>query len=202
MVQPVTPVFAYPIFLPPFPNYGFGLGFNPLWWQGCSPFWGWGFACNNLSYYGYGGFAFGNSLYGQSELYEPPLPAYQPLYVYGAEAPRELVELYLKDGTVYQVTDYWLVDNQLHFTTTEGDKSVEHVIPFEQLDLQKTVDVNTQRGFHFVLRNAPIEQYLQDNSHTGTPSAPPTGVLQVAPQGPASPAAPEAPPQAPAPTAP
>jgi hypothetical protein len=63
------------------------------------------------------------------------------------------------------VTDYWLVDGQLHFTMIEeeGTRPVEHVISFDELDLQKTVDVNTWRGFRFVLRDQPIDQYLSDH---------------------------------------
>lgn len=41
-----------------------------------------------------------------------------PIYVYGDEILR-FVRLYLKDRTVYNVTDYWLVDGQLHFKTIE-----------------------------------------------------------------------------------
>jgi hypothetical protein len=68
-------------------------------------------------------------------------------------------------GTTFAqyVTDYWLVENQLHFMTIEegGAKLVPHLIDFDQLDLQKTIDANTRRGFHFVLRNDPVEQYLR-----------------------------------------
>jgi hypothetical protein len=63
--------------------------------------------------------------------------------------------LYLKDGTVYDVTDYWLEDGKIHFRTPEG--SVEQVLGVDELDLQTTVDVNTRRGFRFVLRNEPAE---------------------------------------------
>jgi hypothetical protein len=64
-----------------------------------------------------------------------------PVYVYGEERP-DLPQLFLKDGTILNVTDYWLVDNQLHFTMIEetGRKPAEHVIPFDALDLQTTVD--------------------------------------------------------------
>jgi len=34
---------------------------------------------------------------------------------------------------------------------------------FEQLDLQKTIDMNAQAGFRFVLRNEPIEENLKDH---------------------------------------
>lgn len=43
---------------------------------------------------------------------------------------RGLPQLYLKGGTVYNVTDYGLEEGQIHFTTGEesGTKPVEHVI--------------------------------------------------------------------------
>ena len=204
VITPVSPIFGYPVIFgrPPL-FFGLGAGFNgwnALWWQGCGPFSMWYWGCNAAPLYGYG---FGNYLSGSSESYEPPLPVYQPLYLYSGQ-PRELVELYLKDGTVYEVTDYWVVNDELHFTTTEGDKSVEHAIPFDELDLQKTVDVNTQRGFHFILRNEPIEQYLQDHPEIGsTPGAPQT---ELAPAVPAEPQTAPPPPQTespnPAPPAP
>ena len=93
------------------------------------------------------------------------------------------MQLYLKDGTVYNVTDYWLVNGQLRFKTVEqsGTKVVEHEIDFALLDLQKTIDENTQRGFRFVLRNEPLEQYLRDHPSSGSPDEAP------ADQGPAQP---------------
>jgi hypothetical protein len=85
-------------------------------------------------------------------------------YVYG-DGREDLPQLFLKDGTILNVTDYWVVDGQLHFTMIEGNgtKPAEHVIPFDALDLQTTVDANTQRGFRFMLRNEPYEQYLRDH---------------------------------------
>jgi hypothetical protein len=87
-----------------------------------------------------------------------------PVSVYGEERP-DLPQLFLKDGTILNVTDYWLVDDQLHFTMIEGDgtTAMEHVIAFDALDLQTTVDANTRRGFRFMLRNEPVEQYLRDH---------------------------------------
>ncbi len=93
-------------------------------------------------------------------VYQP----YETPVVYGEEGP-ELPQLFLKDGTILNVTDYWLVDDELHFTMIEedGGKPVEHLIPFDALDMQRTVDVNTKRGFRFMLRNEPFEQYLRDH---------------------------------------
>lgn len=198
-IFPIRPVF--PIFHPPvfglfgwtFFGFGLGFGFNSFWGPTCGPFWGWGFGCNALPFYDY---SYGNygALYApgnvENELenqkgpmmYENPPPIAAPLYLYGEESH---VQLYLKDGTVYNVTDYWLVNDQLHFRTIEdgGTKSVERVIDFDQLDLQKSIDVNTQRGFRFVLRNEPLEQYLQDHPD-GTPSGSPP---ETGPTGPLPP---------------
>jgi hypothetical protein len=60
--------------------------------------------------------------------------------------------LYLKDGTIYLISDYWLEDNQIHYVS--GDR-MEHIIDLDLVDLQKTVDVNAKRGVAFTLRPAP-----------------------------------------------
>jgi hypothetical protein len=187
------------------PFFGFGLGFNSFWGPSCGPYWGWGFGCNMLPFYDYG-YGYGNygyspseNLEGQIENQNAPLIYGNPSgpglgYAYGG-GERELVELYLKDGSVYNVTDYWLVSDQLHFTTIDANagQPVEHAIDFDRLDLQKTIDVNTQRGFRFVLRNEPVEQYMQDHPDgaTAIPETGPAGPLQ-----PPAPAQPEPPPQA------
>jgi hypothetical protein len=160
------PIFGYPIFFgAPFFWYG---GFNSFWWPSCGPFWGPG--CSFSPYYGYGGYGYG--AYGGYG-YDPSndWPSYgssaAPVYEYAPYlgGARDLAELFFKDGTVFDVTDYWLADGQLHFTTLDesGERSVQHVRDFNELDLQTTVDVNTQRGFHFTLRNEPVDQYFRDH---------------------------------------
>lgn len=214
---PIFPIFGPPNFGflgSPFFGLGLGFGFNSVWWPSCGPFWGWGYGCNAYPYYDYGygfdGYA-PNNLEGQVEtqsgpqMYENPYPP-SPLYLYGG-GERELAQLYFKDGTIYYVTDYWLVNDQLHFTTVEegGTKSLERVVDFDQLDLQRTINENTARGFRFVLRNEPIEQYLQDHPDTGAstqgPQTGPAGPLpsvplpSAAPAQPGQPQQPTAPPQ-------
>lgn len=173
-LPPVFPIYGYPYFFGgPFFGYGWGWGFTSIWWPTCGPYWGWQFGCNSLPFYEYG---WGN----YAPFYSPSVPSGAPTYEYPLypyrEEGRDLPQLYLKDGTVYSVTDYWLVNGQIHFTTNEateegGLKSVEHVIDFDQLDLQTTIDVNTERGFRFVLRNEPLEQYMRD--HPDATAAPP-----------------------------
>jgi hypothetical protein len=148
-IRPFFPLFPptwYEAFRVPFFAYGVGLGFESAWLPRC-----------------------GLSLYGCAAL-----PLYPPIYVYGEETIQR-PQLALKDGTIYNVTDYWLVNGQLHFRTLEdgGAKSVEHVIDLNQLDSQKTMDLDAQRGFRFVLRNEPLEQYLRDHPEMGAPGAAP-----------------------------
>jgi hypothetical protein len=53
-------------------------------------------------------------------------------------------------------------------------KPAEQVIPVDELDLQKTIDVNTRRGFRIVLRDEPCQQYLKDHPDLTPPDlAPP-----------------------------
>src|SRR5262249_21727179 len=87
-----------------------------------------------------------------------------PVYFYGGIG-REYAALVLTDGTVYNVTDYWLIDEQLHFTSVDASnlKVEEHTIAFGELDVQKTIAADEERGFRFVLRDKPIQQYLRDH---------------------------------------
>jgi hypothetical protein len=59
------------------------------------------------------------------------------------------VLLYLKDGTSFAVSDYWLADGKLHYVTSYGgDNSVDE----SQVDLQRTVNENATRGVDFTLK--------------------------------------------------
>jgi hypothetical protein len=131
-------------------------GLSSCWSASCDLFWPWTLDYNAVSSSGPTNYV--------SQVYEAPA------YIYGEERP-DLPQLFLKDGTILNVTDYWLVDDQLHFTMIEGEggKPAEHVIPFDALDLQTTVDVNTRGGFRFVLRNEPVEQYLRDHPEDPPP---------------------------------
>jgi len=86
--------------------------------------------------------------------------------VYVGSASPSHPQLVFKDGTTYTVTDYWRVNDQLRFITIEegGTKSVPHTVPFGELDIQQTTDANTAQGFRFVLRDEPIEQWLEHHA--------------------------------------
>ena len=89
-----------------------------------------------------------------------------PTYVFVGSASPSHPQLVFKDGTTYTVTDYWRVNDQLHFITIEegGTKSVPHTVPFGDLDVQRTTDANAAQGFRFVIRDEPIEQWLEHHS--------------------------------------
>ena len=106
--------------------------------------------------------------------YIAPLPTYafippSPTYVFVGGESVSHPQLVFKDGTTYMVTDYWRVDDQLHFITIEegGTKSVPHTVPFGDLDVQRTTDADAAQGFRFLVRDEPIEQWLQHHAqHT------------------------------------
>lgn len=145
-------------------GFGLGLGCNSFWWPNYNLCWGWGFYCYDLPFTGFG-----------FENYVTLQPYEVPVYLYGP-GDREQVWLYLKDGTAYTVADYWFVNGKVHFIAVEegGAKSVEHVIDFDELDVQKTIDVNTRRGFRVVMRDEPVEQYLRDHPDPMPPLLQPT----------------------------
>lgn len=94
-----------------------------------------------------------------------PPPDYSTGYFYLPEVPysepqanaqqKQTVKLVLKDGTIFDVYSYWLQDNQLYYITTYNIKTS---IPVDDLDLQKTVDLNQKLGVTFTLSNKPPEQ--------------------------------------------
>jgi hypothetical protein len=132
-------------------------GLNSCLWATCDLFWSWTLDYTEVSSPSPTNYV--------SQVYETPV------YDYGEER-LDRPQLVLKDGTVLNVTDYWLIDDQLHFAMIEevGTKPAEHVIPFEELDLQTTTDANARRGFSFVLRDEPIEQYLRDHPDGSLPA--------------------------------
>ncbi len=69
-----------------------------------------------------------------------------------SEAAPTMTLLQLKDGSMYGLVDYWLEDGRLHYLTTYGG---ENSIPIERIDLDKTVQLNYERGVEFVLRPKP-----------------------------------------------
>lgn len=66
----------------------------------------------------------------------------------GGEPEGKLFLLYLKDGSMYALTNYWVADGKLHYVTNYGG---ENAVEMDLVDVQHTVDVNSKRGVTFVL---------------------------------------------------
>ncbi|MGH7839075.1 MAG: hypothetical protein ACREQC_14785, partial [Candidatus Binataceae bacterium] len=60
--------------------------------------------------------------------------------------------LYLKDGTTLTASDYWIENNEIHYTIDYGTGGT---ISLNDFDLQRTVDENSKRGVTFTLRPNP-----------------------------------------------
>lgn len=159
-VRPIRPI-RPPIVFVYSPQFFFGDPFwrNSCWSTNCEFFWPWTFGTTTVSTPG-----------PINYVAQPPET---PIYVYGGER-EDFPQLFLKNGTILNVTDYWVVDGQLHFKLIEepGQKPVERTVGFEDLDLQKTVDANAERGFRFVLRNAPYEEYAREHPEPPPPLPP------------------------------
>jgi len=181
---------GYPIFGAGFYGFGWGWPFFGLGWgSSCwgDPFWSWNLfsPCNGY----YGGY---NNYYPSGPLYnDQPDTNVEPSQENGwfpwqnnpattddsqsnnsaaeqaqrGETGNEVV-LYLTDGTVHVVGDYWVADGRLHYKTSDG---AENVIEMSQLDLQRTVDVNASRGVDFTLRPAPDSIKAPDQSPAVNP---------------------------------
>jgi hypothetical protein len=80
---------------------------------------------------------------------------------------RPTVLLYLKDGTTYAASDYWLQDGLLHYTVNYGGEST---LNMDDLDLQRTVNENARRGINFSLHPNPSIPQPQPSSN-GNPAA-------------------------------
>jgi hypothetical protein len=97
--------------------------------------------------------------------YESIVP-FSPTYFFLPSESPSRPQLILKNDTTYTVADYWRVDDQLHFITAEegGTRSVPHSVPFADLDLERTTAAAEAQGFRFVVRDEPIEQWLQHHA--------------------------------------
>jgi hypothetical protein len=134
-------------------GYGFGFGYNPCGYGYLYPGYGYyqggnysdftGDVTNEMSPQPYGmPSATPDSEPGPDEATAPPSAA--------APTPgADSTVLFLKDGTSYGVTDYWLEGGRLHYVTTYGGANA---IELDALDMQRTVDENAKHGVTFALR--------------------------------------------------
>lgn len=167
--RPRRPRFGFPPIFPGFGNFGFfgesffGFGWGGNGWTNCDPTWS--FGCDGFgdrtSGYESGTSANSDSV-DTSQGIEPPDDEVRNTWIDppGATtsapddlaAEKSLVVLFLADGSVYAVTNYWVAGGKLHYATSYGG---DNSLDLNQLDLQRTVNANSARGVDFTLRPAP-----------------------------------------------
>jgi len=79
------------------------------------------------------------------------------------------VLLYMKDGSVYAVRDYWVSRGQLHYVLLNGTDRMSDI---DRLDLQRTVDENARSGVQFTLKPGPSSFGPAPNASPETAPAP------------------------------
>ncbi len=187
------------------PWLGFGFGFgDPFWYD---PWWGVGPA------YGYGSYGYPNSNvfgYPDSGYYAPddnsaPPPQQDDQYDQNDQgspngnwvtpngpspslAPNSSnfavpVLIYMKNGSVLTVRDYWMIDGELHYILMSG---VQRTVNLERVDLPRTNTENAKSGVRFIFKSEPsVPPPADPNAEPGSPNAPataPTQQLNAVPQ--------------------
>jgi hypothetical protein len=67
-----------------------------------------------------------------------------------AKSEQPVTLLQLRDGSMYGLVAYGVEDGQLHYTTTYGG---QNSLELDRIDLEKTVQLNAERGVQFVLQS-------------------------------------------------
>ena len=182
---------------------GWGLGWGGLGLWGWDPFlfdpW-WGWPAEGYGYYGYPG----NYLYGypQGGYYAPddysaPPAQQDDQYDQGNQGTSNgnwitpngpspsaaqnsanfsvPVLIYMKNGAVYSVRDYWMSDDELNYILMDG---AQHTVDLEQVDLPRTNTENAKSGVKFIFKSEPS----MAPPPVSAPAPSPTQELNAVPQ--------------------
>jgi hypothetical protein len=150
-------------------------GWSPFWYD---PWWNWGGGWSG--YYGYPTNNYyinnydGSDNYQQQDNSAPPLQEnndqseedYQgttngnwvtpngpnPSATPGAPSLAVPVLIYMKNGSVMTVRDYWMIDGELHYIQMNG---VQKSVDLEQVDLARSNAENAKSGVKFIFKSEP-----------------------------------------------
>jgi hypothetical protein len=129
-------------------GYGFGYPADPCGYGNLYP----GYGYYSGGYYGGGNYSdFSGQVTNDMAPYSAPSED-EAVAPEGAEAPTagpDVTVLYLKDGSSFGVSDYWIEGGRLHYVTTYGGANA---VDLDELDTQRTVDDNAKQGVTFTLR--------------------------------------------------
>jgi hypothetical protein len=96
------------------------------------------------------------------------------------------VLIYMKDGTVYTVRDYWMLDGELHYISISG---VQKSVNLDLVDFPRTNTENAKSGVRFIFKSAPsVTAPPPDGNaappaqpHSNEPNAQPGGASEPSP---------------------
>jgi hypothetical protein len=188
-------------------GWGFGwpwLGFwgwDPFWvdpWWGAGPAYGYGYYGNpNSNVYDYP-----DSGYSAPDDYSTPSPQQDnpydqdnsngnwvtpngpsPSLAPNSSSLAVPVLIYMKNGSVLTVRDYWMIDEELHYILMSG---TQRTVNLEQVDLPRTNTENAKSGVKFIFKSEPsITTPAQPGAEPGSPNQPapaPTQQIHAVPQ--------------------
>jgi len=82
------------------------------------------------------------------------------------------VLIYMKNGAVYSVRDYWIVDDELNYILMDG---AQHAVDLDRVDLPRTNSENAKSGVKFIFKSEP-------SVPIAPPAPAPTQELNAVPQ--------------------
>jgi hypothetical protein len=158
------------------PGLGFW-GWNPYW---VDPWWGWsgyyGYPTNNYYINNYSGSdnyasednsaapAPENSQYEDSDQGAPDGNWVTPNGPNPSAAPNSSsltvpVLIYMRNGSVLTVRDYWMIDGELHYILMSG---VQKTVDLDQVDLARSNSENAKSGVRFIFKSEPNAPTLNE----------------------------------------
>jgi hypothetical protein len=89
------------------------------------------------------------------------------------------VLIYLKNGSVLTVRDYWMIDGNLHYILMSG---AQRTINLELVDLPRTNTENAKSGVRFIFKSEPSVTAPEPEGNTAPPAQPDSGQPTAIPQ--------------------
>ncbi|HEV2522447.1 MAG TPA: hypothetical protein VGT24_08705 [Candidatus Acidoferrales bacterium] len=167
-------------------------GWDPFWYD---PWWGW--PSTGYGYYGYPNnymYGYPDSGYSTPDDNSPPPPqpdnqynqdnqnnqnspdgnwvtpnGPSPTYEQNSGGIAVPILIYMKNGAVYTVRDYWMVDGELHYTLIDG---VQNSVDLDLVDLPRTNMENAKSGVRFIFKSEPSIAAPPPDGNAPPPSQP------------------------------
>jgi hypothetical protein len=82
------------------------------------------------------------------------------------------VLIYMKNGSVLTVRDYWMIDGDLHYILMSG---VQRTVNLELVDLPRTNTENAKSGVRFIFKSEPSVTAPEPDGSPAPPAQPDSG---------------------------